>query len=59
MDLQESRKKIDKIDDELVKLFEERMAVSAEVAEYKRQTGKAVLDPARERAKMADISSKS
>ena len=50
MELSELRNKIDSIDNELVKLFCERMDISAQVAENKRQTGKPVFDPARERA---------
>ena len=49
MELSELRNKIDKIDSELVSLFTERMGISAQVAESKRQSGKAVFDPARER----------
>ena len=40
MDLQEIRKELDVIDRELVKLFEKRMDLSVEVAEYKAETGK-------------------
>ena len=47
-DLQECRKEIDRIDSEIVKLFEKRMKVSEEVAEYKIHTGKEVLDSKRE-----------
>lgn len=50
MELSELRQRIDSIDSELVKLFTERMGVSAQVAEAKRQTGKPVFDPSRERA---------
>ena len=46
-DLQECRQQIDKIDDQIVKLFEERMKVCEEVAQYKIRTGKQVLDPQR------------
>lgn len=49
MELSELRNKIDEIDNELVKLFAERMGISARVAESKRQTGKPVFDPVRER----------
>ena len=35
MDLSECRKEIDKIDKELVELFERRMNVAIKVAEYK------------------------
>ncbi|MBQ9098606.1 MAG: chorismate mutase [Clostridia bacterium] len=54
--LEESRASIDRIDRELVQLFCERMAVSADVAEYKRAVGKPVTDAARERALLCKIS---
>ena len=50
LDLNVLRQEIDRIDTELVALFTARMQVSAAVAEYKRRTGKAVIDPAREAA---------
>ena len=56
MELKELRKNIDEIDRELVDLFVRRMSVSAEVAEYKREAGMPVLDPARERALLERIS---
>ena len=43
-DLKECREKLDGIDREIVRLFEERMAVCGQVAEYKIETGKAVYD---------------
>jgi chorismate mutase/prephenate dehydratase len=49
MDLQELRKKIDTIDDELIRLFQERMDLSASIAEYKLKNGVAVFDAERER----------
>ncbi len=55
MDLTDYRKNIDEIDEKLVKLFIERMGVSAEIAKYKTQQGIPVLDPARERQKLSDI----
>ena len=39
-DLKELRVEIDRIDREMVALFEERMGISKEVAEYKIATGK-------------------
>ena len=36
MDLNELRVEIDKIDDELVKLFTQRMRISAQIAGYKK-----------------------
>lgn len=55
VDLAESREKIDAIDRQIVALFEERMAVAADVAAYKRSTGKKVLDPAREQQKLNSL----
>ena len=49
MDIKELRKEIDRIDDELVKLFVERMNVCRDVALYKKENGAAVYDAARER----------
>lgn len=58
MDLQQCRKEIDRIDDELVRLFAERMTVSETIAAYKKENGVAVLDARREREKLADVESK-
>ena len=55
MELQELRTKIDEIDRELVKLFEARMDVAADVAAYKRENHLPVLDMAREREKQAAL----
>ena len=51
-DLQECRKEIDVIDKEILRLFEKRMKVCEDVAEYKIHTGKKVLDPKREQDKI-------
>jgi len=48
MDLKDIRKEIDGIDAELVKLFEQRMALAHEVAQYKRENNLPVIDAARE-----------
>ncbi len=52
MDLLELRDEIDKIDREIVRLYEERMKISQQVAEYKITTGKKVLDKEREIKKL-------
>ena len=52
IDLLDCRKEIDEIDDQIIRLFEKRMKVCEDVAEYKITTGKKVLDPERERAKI-------
>lgn len=47
--LEEQRKRIDAIDEQIVKLFRERMNVAAEVARYKKEHGVKVLSQERER----------
>lgn len=58
IDLQESRRKIDRIDEQITALFEERMAICQDVAEYKIQTGKEVLDTQREKEKLTALKTK-
>ena len=58
MNLQDLRKKIDKIDDELINLFSQRMDVATEVARYKLDNNLPIYDPAREREKLYDLSGK-
>ncbi len=57
VDLAESRAKIDEIDREIVRLFQERMNVATDVAAYKRSTGKKVFDPKREAEKIETLRS--
>ena len=54
-DLSKLRQEIDQIDRQIVKLFEERMGVSRQVAEYKIANGKKVLDRARELEKLETL----
>ena len=58
MDLQELRVEIDKIDEELIRLFEQRMDISLKVAEYKRQHNLPVHDPVREQEILDKLSKK-
>lgn len=58
VDLQECRDRIDEIDSEIIRLFEQRMKVCEDVAEYKINTGKKVLDPQRERSKIETLRKK-
>ena len=51
-DLSELREQIDEIDQEIVRLFEERMDICKQVAEYKIANGKKVLDRGREVEKL-------
>lgn len=55
-DLEKARRKIDAIDDELIKLFLERLSVSREVALAKKEAKGAVVDPMREREILTKIS---
>lgn len=55
MDLQECREQLDQIDQEIVRLFEQRMAICGEVAEDKIKTGKAVYDGEREKQKLEAV----
>jgi chorismate mutase/prephenate dehydratase len=58
MDLQSLRLRINKIDDDLIRLFEQRMDVSAEIARYKQQHNIPIFDPAREQEILGNISRK-
>ena len=58
MDLNELRVKIDEIDDDLVRLFGQRMDVAAQIAAYKKDNNMPILMPAREREKMQDVAEK-
>lgn len=42
------RAEIDRIDDRLIELYEQRMSLAAEIAAVKKETEKAVLDLSRE-----------
>lgn len=59
MELENLRTEIDKIDDQLVRLLEQRMDVACEIGKYKKEHGLKALDPARERQKLAEMVSKS
>ena len=58
MELSELRNEIDAIDEQLVKLFCQRMDISAKVADYKRAHDMPILVPARERQILADVAEK-
>lgn len=57
MDLREYRKEIDRIDEELVKLLEERLRIAEKIAEYKKAEGLSIVDAGREEEKLQGISS--
>ena len=58
MDLKDYRKEIDAIDDELVRLFGQRMDIAAKIADYKKENNLPIFVPAREREKLADVAAK-
>ena len=55
MDLGELRQGIDEIDRQIVELYERRMEISRQVAEYKIGTGKKVFDKVREEEKLRSV----
>jgi len=55
MDLQNYREQIDAIDNELLRLFKERMGIALNIAHYKKEHGLPALDAARESAKLSEI----
>ena len=54
-DLMELRVKIDSIDAQLVELFKQRMAVSRDIAAYKKEHSMPTLDAGRERALLGKV----
>jgi len=59
MDLSQLRVKIDNVDSEIIRLMTERMDIAAEIAAYKKENGLPVLNAAREREKLVDVTQKS
>ncbi len=57
MDLAEIRQRIDATDRQIVELYEQRMDLCREVAQYKIENGKKVFDHAREMEKLAMVRS--
>ncbi|MBQ4536527.1 MAG: prephenate dehydratase [Lachnospiraceae bacterium] len=57
MDLLDLRNQLDDIDANIVELYEKRMDICAQVAEYKIANGKKVLDRQREQEKLAKVKS--
>ena len=58
MELNDLRKEIDAIDEELVSLFAKRMDVAAKIAGVKKEKSLPIFVPAREREKLADVARK-
>ena len=55
MELSDYRQQINDIDKEILKLFEQRMAVSVDIANYKKAHDLPVTDAPRERHKLNDV----
>ena len=55
MEISELRSQIDQIDEELVTLFCKRMAVSAQISDYKKERNLPIYVPAREREILAEV----
>ena len=58
MDISDYRKHIDEIDDQIVRLFAERMATAKEIGEYKRGHGLPVGDARRELEVLSEVEAK-
>lgn len=56
--IEELREKIDAVDDEIVRLFEQRMRLGVEIGEHKIRDGLKVVDRQREKNKLQDVVSK-
>ncbi|MDD7739054.1 MAG: prephenate dehydratase [Lachnospiraceae bacterium] len=57
LDLGKIREEIDATDDEIVRLFQHRMELTSQVAQYKIKTGKPVFDKERETSKLEKLRS--
>ncbi len=59
MSLEELRKEIDRVDDEILELFLKRMEIASKVADYKRENNLSTLQKGREREILKKVSEKS
>ncbi len=57
MDLLDLRNKLDEVDEQIVKLYEQRMELCSQVAQYKIETGRKVFDRQREKEKLEKVKS--
>ena len=55
MELSDYRKRLDEIDEELLRLFSERMNIAAQIASWKQENSLPVLDVRREKEKLQRI----
>ena len=57
LELKDIRRELDELDEEIVKLYEKRIGLCNLVAEYKKTSGKNVLDKEREKQKLENVKS--
>ncbi len=57
--LQDLRERIDAVDNDIIRLFQERMKIASSIGEYKKANKLPVLDVMREREKLSDLIQKS
>lgn len=57
-DLQKYREEINKIDDEMLKLYIRRMEICSHIGEYKKENALSTYDPDRETEILADVMEK-
>ena len=55
MELSDYRKRLDEIDEKLLRLFSERMNIAAQIASWKQENSLPVLDARREKEKLQRI----
>lgn len=55
MDINELRTQIDSVDRQIIELFQQRMAISEDIANYKQASSKPIYDPERERKKLVEV----
>lgn len=58
MDITQLRLEIDNVDRQLIALFQQRMDISGQIADYKKEQNIPVFDPVRERQKLSEVASK-
>lgn len=59
MKLEDYRGRIDTVDEKLIALFTERMELSRDIAEYKKENGLPVRDASREEEKLRSVAEQS
>lgn len=58
MDITQLRRQIDDVDQQLLQLFAQRMEISSQIADYKKEQNIPIFDPVREREKLSDVAAK-